>query len=399
MATKPPVLPVWGETNTTAADMVQPTNPQIQAGWPLTTTPPSRQRFNWILNFVANAVRYFSRAGLPDYDAAETYSAGDITRGDNGLIYRSLVGSNLNFTPSSSPTKWGSPLVPTPAADDDSTKTASTAYVLGQISVTTPAMDGAASVGSSKKFARADHVHPSDSSKANTSGSYSGLSVGFASVAGAAPWSGVTGKPTSVAGYGITDAIHTGNIGSQSVAYATNAGRAYPNRWDGAPIALIWSGQGGQPNWLLGGNDGVNFYVYNPANFSVNQATYAYNSSTQPAGTSNTAIATTQFANPAQLRAASGYVMLPGGLIFQWMHVALGNVISDRFSSATWPITFPNACLNAQATLTLEAPGSNLQLDSSVAVYSENTAGVSFTVQEWSSTDQNLGVNFFAVGY
>lgn len=33
-----------------------------------------------------------------------------------------------------------------------------------------------------------------------------------------------------------------------------------------------WSGQGGQPSWLWGGNDGVNMYVYNPSNFSVNYA-------------------------------------------------------------------------------------------------------------------------------
>lgn len=33
-----------------------------------------------------------------------------------------------------------------------------------------------------------------------------------------------------------------------------------------------WSGQAGQPNWLWGGNDASNMYVYNPANFSVNNA-------------------------------------------------------------------------------------------------------------------------------
>ena len=37
-----------------------------------------------------------------------------------------------------------------------------------------------------------------------------------------------------------------------------------------------WAGQGGQPGWLWGGNDGVNMYVYNPANFSVNYANSAY---------------------------------------------------------------------------------------------------------------------------
>ena len=36
-----------------------------------------------------------------------------------------------------------------------------------------------------------------------------------------------------------------------------------------------WSGQGGQPSCLWGGNDGTNMYVYNPSNFRVAYATDA----------------------------------------------------------------------------------------------------------------------------
>jgi hypothetical protein len=39
----------------------------------------------------------------------------------------------------------------------------------------------------------------------------------------------VSSKPTTISGYGITDAITTGNIGSQSVSYATTAGSAPAN--------------------------------------------------------------------------------------------------------------------------------------------------------------------------
>ncbi len=55
---------------------------------------------------------------------------------------------------------------------------------------------------------------------------------------------------------------------------------AYPRRSDGAKIVFNWSGQGGQPTWVWGGTDGVNMYVYNPANFSVNWATSAGNANT-----------------------------------------------------------------------------------------------------------------------
>ena len=37
-----------------------------------------------------------------------------------------------------------------------------------------------------------------------------------------------------------------------------------------------WSGQGGQPTWLWGGNSKNDYYVYNPSNFNVNSATYAH---------------------------------------------------------------------------------------------------------------------------
>lgn len=305
--TKPPVLPAWAETATPTTDIVQPSDAEISAGWPLSTTPPARQRFNWVLNFCANAVRYFCRYGVPDYDAAETYATNAIIRGDDGKIYRSKVDSNIGHTPSTSSTQWGSPTVPTPAADDNSSAIANTAYVLGQISVSMPVMDGTAAVGTSNKFARADHVHPSDTTKANTTGTYLSMTVGAAASAAACPFTGITGKPTTCAGYGITDAITTATIGSQSVAFATNAGRAYPKRSDGTSIDINWSGQAGQPTWLVGSNDGVNFYVYNPANFHVNQADVAV---TQPAGTNNTSIATTAFVNNA---VTPGFIYTPTG--------------------------------------------------------------------------------------
>lgn len=98
---KPPVIPVWAESG----DVTTPTSGEIQAGWPATSTPPTRQRFNWILNFCANAARYFSRRGMADWDSAETYAVGDYTRGPDGLSYRSLT-ANTNKTPASNPSDW-----------------------------------------------------------------------------------------------------------------------------------------------------------------------------------------------------------------------------------------------------------------------------------------------------
>jgi len=63
-----------------------------------------------------------------------------------------------------------------------------------------------------------------------------------------------------------------GTYGINITGNAATASRAYPRRSDGGSINFVWFGQGGQPTWLWGGTDGVNMYVYNPANFSVNYA-------------------------------------------------------------------------------------------------------------------------------
>lgn len=58
-----------------------------------------------------------------------------------------------------SPTLTGTPVSTTAAPDTNTTQIATTAYVLGQASSTTPASLGTAATGTSLKYARADHVH------------------------------------------------------------------------------------------------------------------------------------------------------------------------------------------------------------------------------------------------
>ena len=70
------------------------------------------------------------------------------------------------------------------------------------------------------------------------------------------------------AGYADTAGSAPANGGT---AWAANRLR----REGGVDTIWNWAGQGGQPSWLWGGNDGVNMYVYNPANFSVNYANSA----------------------------------------------------------------------------------------------------------------------------
>lgn len=61
--------------------------------------------------------------------------------------------------PLANPTFTGIPAAPTATADTNTTQVATTAFVIGQASSTTPAALGTAAVGTSLKYARADHVH------------------------------------------------------------------------------------------------------------------------------------------------------------------------------------------------------------------------------------------------
>lgn len=68
--------------------------------------------------------------------------------------------------PLASPTLTGEPTAPTATADQNDTQIATTAFVVGQASSVDPESNGTAAPGTSLKYARADHVHPSDTSLA-----------------------------------------------------------------------------------------------------------------------------------------------------------------------------------------------------------------------------------------
>ena len=97
-----------------------------------------------------------------------------------------------------------------------------------------------------------------------TSDNIGSQSVNYANSAGSAgsvAWNNVSGRPTAVSQF------------TNDSGFITTDGAAYPRRVGGVTMNFNWSGQGGQPTWLWGGEDGTNMYVYNPANFSVNYAT------------------------------------------------------------------------------------------------------------------------------
>jgi hypothetical protein len=79
--------------------------------------------------------------------------------------------TDTSRAPLASPALTGTPTAPTPPGADNSTKIATTAWVTTNAPTVPPAtvapiIDGTAAVGIATKYAREDHVHPTDTSRA-----------------------------------------------------------------------------------------------------------------------------------------------------------------------------------------------------------------------------------------
>lgn len=89
---------------------------------------------------------------------------------NDGVYYarRNTTWTNIAtvFAPLANPSFTGVPVAATPVVDTNTTQLATTAFVLAQAGSATPLINGTAAAGSSTRFARQDHVHPVDSTRA-----------------------------------------------------------------------------------------------------------------------------------------------------------------------------------------------------------------------------------------
>ena len=78
-----------------------------------------------------------------------------------------------------------------------------------EASNTVPTMNGEASVGTEVKFARGDHRHPTDTSRASATDltNHTGNTTIHVTASDKTNWNGKANKATTLAGYGITDAM------------------------------------------------------------------------------------------------------------------------------------------------------------------------------------------------
>lgn len=145
------VIPLAGK-----GAFVDLTGPQSITGAKTFTTPPkSTEDATGTTDLVRKSQLDAGLAGRAALSHA--HAIGEVT----GL--QAALDAKVGLT---SPALTGMPTAPTAAADTNSTQLATTAFVLGQGSATAPAMDGTAAMGTATRFARADHVHPTDTSRA-----------------------------------------------------------------------------------------------------------------------------------------------------------------------------------------------------------------------------------------
>lgn len=222
------------------------------------------------------------------------------------------------------------------------------------------------------------HVTSAISSKADTSGTYSGLNVGYATNAGNADtvdgwhrndlcwWPNLTGKPA------------------------------------GADINFYWSGQAGQPSWVWGQNESGNAYVWNPANFSVAYAANAGHAST--AGTAGSAASAGSASVADGLSGASGsapqypcraWVVFDGtGANGTNMTILEGKNVAAVYKVATgdYRITFTTALPSAHYGVSVIAlrPSGNVPYASLRGEYPTSTACRVGIGQEGAPTGANF---------
>ena len=121
--------------------------------------------------------------------------------------------SDTSRAPLASPTFTGSPLTTTPAPGDNSTRIADTAFVAAAIaplapaasvpigSAATPLMNGTAAPGSAGAWARGDHIHPVDTSRAAATALANYLLLTGGTLTGPLA---INGTVTIGAGFGLT---------------------------------------------------------------------------------------------------------------------------------------------------------------------------------------------------
>lgn len=198
------------------------------------------------------------------------------------------------------------------------------------------------------------------------------------------PWAKLTGVPTTLRAFGITDAITTEKFEAVFNSFHPKNGELDWQKISNTPSTI--SGYGITDAAPLGSP-----FVGTPTAPTHNEAR---NYSTQVATTAFTQNAImSAFTGPDRqsLETRGGYQALPGGLIFQW---GLTYSNSDGMSNVTFPIKFPTKFIGIHGT---HMGGGNATVIEYVGT--RTNLGVTLrTINENGHTSEGWGVQWFALG-
>ena len=117
-------------------------------------------------NIPTNTIRWDSSAGRWKKWNGSAWAELAATYALTGLSTTGSASIGTTLTVTGATTLTGGGTSTTPATDNNTTNIATTAFVVGQAAATAPVMNGTATIGTSLRYARQDHVHPTDTSRA-----------------------------------------------------------------------------------------------------------------------------------------------------------------------------------------------------------------------------------------
>ena len=153
-------------------------NPQLTSTYTNTLTEIKNRDVDLALQFdgttstsiPTGAIRWSSSANRWQKWSGTTWGELATTYALTGLSTTgaATIGTTLTVTSTTTLTAGGT--TTTAATDNNSTAIASTAFVLGQASASSPLVNGTAATGTSLRYSRQDHVHPTDTTRAPLAG-------------------------------------------------------------------------------------------------------------------------------------------------------------------------------------------------------------------------------------
>jgi hypothetical protein len=149
-------------------------NPQLTSTYTNTLTEIKNRDVDLALQFdgttstsiPTGAIRFDSSAGRWKKWSGSAWGELTATYALTGLSTTgaATIGTTLGVTGVT--TLSGGGTSTTPATDNNTTNIATTAFVVGQASATAPVVNGTAATGTSLRYSRQDHVHPTDTTRA-----------------------------------------------------------------------------------------------------------------------------------------------------------------------------------------------------------------------------------------